>query len=283
MAIEQLLGSVPTATFIDDYYLKFPFARAGDCAHLLELGDWSVLGAILGRPGVDVLAGREGRPWDGPPPTSADDARALLAAGCTIGIRHAEQHHPALAEVAAGFRTDFTAAVDLHLYVTPAGQSGFGWHYDAEDVFLLQLRGDKEWSLRKNTVNPWPVVEALPADMHYERELMPLMRCTLRAGDWLYLPAGYWHRGQAGEESVSLSVGVLSCTALDVCDFLRRRLPASLRWRQRLPTPGAASSLSSEELVRRYRELFAELGQDLAALLAEEGFVRAFLADKGRR
>src|SRR5262249_23259172 len=218
--------------------------------------------------GVDVLVGREGRRWGENGAPRPEEARPLLAEGYTLGIRHAERHDPGLAELADGFRRDFLGAVNVHVYCTPAGRPGFGWHYDAEDVFILQTRGSKEWSLRKNTVNPWPLVETLPADMRHERELMPVLRCTLRAGNWLYIPAGYWHRTEAGDESISLSVGVLSATAVDVYDFLRGRLLGSLRWRQRLPTPGAASTLSEAELLRRYQELFRELGQDLAETLA---------------
>src|SRR5205085_5069557 len=102
------------------------------------------------------------------------------------------------------------------------------------------------------------------------REMMPVMRCMLHAGDWLYLPAGYWHCGRALDESVSLSVGVSSATALDVYDFLRRGLLDSLRWRQRLPVAGPANPMTTEELLRRYRELFDELGRDLGAQLADE-------------
>jgi ribosomal protein L16 Arg81 hydroxylase len=87
--------------------------------------------------------------------------------------------------------------------------------------------------------------------MGHERELMPVPRCTLAAGDWLSIPAGYWHRTRALEESLSLSVGVLSATALDVYDALRRHLLSSLRWRQRLPAAGAAAPLRGEELLRQ--------------------------------
>src|SRR5262249_27039897 len=149
----------------------------------------------------------------------------LLAEGCTLGIRHAEKHDPGLARLAEGFRRDFASPVDVHLYCTPAGRPGFGWHYDAEDVFLLQTQGTKEWFLRKNTVNPWPLAEPPPADMRYRLELMPLLRVTLAAGDWVYIPCGYWHRTEAGsEESISLSVGVRSPSAVDVYDYLRRQL-----------------------------------------------------------
>ena len=94
---------------------------------------------------------------------------------------------------------------------------------------------------------------------------MPLLRCTLNAGDWLYIPAGYWHRTQAGAESVSLSVGLRMTPALDAFDALRPRLLESLRWRQRLPPAGAVSTLSEGERVRLHQELFTELGKDLAA------------------
>ena len=158
--------------------------------------------------------------YEGRLPPTPGEARSLLAAGYTLGIRHAQKHDPGLTGLAEDFRKAFAAPVDVHLYCTPAGQPGFGWHYDAEDVFVLQLAGAKEWLLRKNTVNPWPLVETLPADMRHQREIMPVLRCSLRAGDWLYVPGGYWHRTEAAdEESVSLSVGLLPACAIDAFDF----------------------------------------------------------------
>jgi len=278
--IQGLLGPIPRADFIAGHYLKLPFARAGGCRHLIPLGDWPTLGKLLALPDVDVLVGREGQQREAPPPRSTSEARAVLAEGFTLGLRHVERHDHGLAEMAAGFRREFAAPIDVHLYCTPAGQPGFGWHYDAEDVFILQTVGSKEWWLRKNTVNPWPLVETLPTNMRHGGEIMPVLRCLLAAGDWLYIPGGYWHRTEAGEESLSLSVGVLSAVALDALDFLRHQLPDSLLWRQRLPSPGEASDLSPQERLRRYQELFAELGQDLARRMAEEAFAASFLANR---
>jgi ribosomal protein L16 Arg81 hydroxylase len=208
-------------------------------------------------------------------PTSAEAAQSLVADGCTVLVRHAERHHAGLALLAADFEADFAAPVNIHMYVAPAGQFGFGWHYDAEDVFILQTSGGKEYSLRKNTVNPWPLEETLPDDMRYEREIMPLMRCGLSAGDWLYIPAGYWHmaQGVGGEPSISLAVGVMSRTGLSIYDQLRPRLLDSLLWRQRLPITGAAAPLSKEELRERYRELLGQLSADLVQLLERDDFL----------
>lgn len=283
MILERLLEQMPVATFIQDYYLKLPFARPGGCRNLAPLGSWQAVERLLAQPGVDVLVGREGRRWEGTGPPSPAEARGLVAEGYTVGIRHADKHDAQLADLAAQFHTAFLAPIDVHLYCTPAGEPGFGWHYDAEEVFILQTVGAKQWWLRKNTVHPWPLVETIPLDQRYEREIMPIMRCHLTAGDWLYIPSGYWHRTQAGAESVSLSVGVRSPSAMDVYEFLRPRLLESLRWRQRLPPRGVASPLTDEERVRHYQTLFRELGDDLAKLVSQEEFVRAFLAHNSTR
>jgi 50S ribosomal protein L16 3-hydroxylase len=176
MEIQSLFGDTPLATFVAEYLHRLPFSLAGSATIERELGTWNAIGAMLGPPEGDVLAVREGRWHDGPPLTELSSVRALVDDGHTVFVRHAERHHPGLAELAAAFEKAFLGPVNIHVFVTPAGAPGFSWHYDAEDVFIIQTQGAKEYSLRKNTVNPWPLEETLPADMHYERELMPLLR-----------------------------------------------------------------------------------------------------------
>ena len=145
----------------------------------------------------------------------------------------------------------------------------------------MQTSGQKEYSLRKNTVNPWPLIETIPQNMGYESEVMPLMRVLLSAGDWLYIPCGYWHKAEAHDSdaaAISLALGVMSPSAIDIYDYLRARLLDSLLWRQRLPVNGAASAVSSDELVSHYRELFEQLADDLAKTLRDEQCVYDFLA-----
>jgi 50S ribosomal protein L16 3-hydroxylase len=275
MIIEDLLGTIPLSSFMRDHFLKLPLAVAGGCRSFTSFATRETLDRIVSDPTADSIISRQGVRWEGCP--SAGQVDQLLSEGYTIGIRRAQRHDPGLADLANRFCQDFQSKVDIHLYCTPASAPGFGWHYDAEDVFILQTQGSKEWSLRKNTVNPWPLVESLPQDMRYEREIMPLMRCALGTGDWLYIPAGYWHRTQAGEESISLSIGLLSPTGIDVFDFLRSRLLESLQWRCRLPTTGAASPLSADELHQAYCDRFRELGADLQRLLQDTRVVKEFL------
>lgn len=281
MILNRLLGRERLDTFLADYLFHRPYSLAGAAGEFAELGAWPVVESVYAHEEADVMIVRGGRRWEGTGKPPFAEVRRLFDEGHTLLIRHAERHHGGLAELAAAFHRDFRAEVNVHIYCTPPGEHGFGWHYDAEDVFILQTQGVKEYSLRKNTVNPWPLVDTLPADMKFERELMPLMKCRLAAGDWLYIPNGYWHVGLAEEDAISLAIGVLSLTGIDVLDFLRRRLLDSMLWRQRLPLPGEAASLRPDELLERYRRILSELGRDAADILAGEPFVRSFLAEHG--
>jgi 50S ribosomal protein L16 3-hydroxylase len=273
MILQQLLGEFPAATFLEEHFYRQPYAAPGGCARLAnrEAATWTAADTcqrLLGQAELDLLVTREGKPWPGTV-NDASTGEAALAEGYTLCLRHADRHDPALAQLAADFHHDFLAPIDVHVYCTPAGRPGFSWHYDAEDVFILQTQGSKDWWLRKNTVNPWPLVETIPTDMRYEREIMPALHCTLAAGDWLYIPAGYWHRTSASELSTSLSIGILSPTGIDLFDRLRTDLLQDLRWRQRLPVLGAANGKSAEDRLRIWQNMMSDLSIDLARRLSQ--------------
>ena len=277
MNLQTLLGELPIQRFIADHYQRLPYSLAGGAAILCGLGTWESLSEILPREQADILVCRRNARYEGPPPRSSSEAQRLVQEGYTLLVRHAERHNPRLAEMAKGFERDLAAPVNIHMYCTPGGEHGFGWHYDAEEVFIVQTTGRKEYLLRKNTVNPWPIEETLPADMRYEREIMPLVRCELAAGDWLYIPSGYWHMANARETAISLAIGVMPRTAVDLYDFLRRRIIDSLLWRQRLPVAGAANGMSDEDLAAAVRELLPQLRRDLEKQLDDQKFVEEFI------
>ena len=234
-AFERLFNPVTLPEFLNDFYCRLPLALAGSATHMTETVDWPLLERVLAAADADVLVVKDNRRWDGTAAPSPVQARELFAEGYTILVRHLERHDAAVQMLATEARRLFAGPVDVHAYFTPQHATGFGWHYDAEEVFILQASGTKEYALRKNTVNPWPLIESLPDDMQYERECMPIMQCRLSAGDWLYIPSGYWHRASAREDSISVSIGVVAPTALSIFDYLRTEIMSDLRWRVRLP------------------------------------------------
>jgi 50S ribosomal protein L16 3-hydroxylase len=263
--------------FIQHHFQKFPFSirTGGEAAACLCDRDRMLSWAIATR--ADVLLARQGEQISPAPALSPETIRDHLAQGCTLVVRHVERLDEGVASLARDFEQRFWGSVDVQAYWTPSGQFGFGWHYDAEDVFVVQVEGTKEYSLRKNTVHPWPTLDSMPANLRYEREIMPLMRCSLERGNVLYVPAGYWHKATAQAESITLSIGVMSHTRLDLLSFLGARLASRLEWRERLPIVGAANSQDNAALHESLAEIVRQAAVDLAASLADDHFVAEWL------
>jgi ribosomal protein L16 Arg81 hydroxylase len=275
--IQALFEHLPAATFVERYFQQLPIAVPGGAEHIARLGTPGVLDAIASHPDAKVERSRRGEWWPDDSRPTSHDIRSSLDDGWTIFVRHAERFHAPLGDLASEFRAAFQAPIDFHFFCTPPATEGFGWHYDVEDVFILQTQGSKKYRLRKNTVNPWPLVETTPDDLNYEAERSLVMECVLRAGDWLYIPPGYWHAAQAEALSISLSVGVMSPTAIDLLELLRPLLVESLRWRQRLPLTGALGGPSVENSRERLREILTDLGEDLAKRLSSDEFLGRYL------
>lgn len=282
MSLQRLLAESETPHFLENYFQRLPYSKSVASADCLSYGTWDSLTKVIASPGADVMVVRQNQRHAGPPPATTEEAQALVTDGYTLLVRHAERHDPELEEFARGLTADFAAPINIHIYCTPASEVGFAWHYDAEEVFIVQTTGVKEYFLRKNSVNPWPIEETLPRDMRYEREIMPLMKVVLAAGDWLYIPSGYWHYGAARETAISLSIGVAPRTGVDLFDALRQRVVDSMLWRQRLPVMGKAAIASDEALRVQLAEIVEMLGQDLNRLLAEPKLLDDFVTGMRR-
>jgi len=207
-----LLGT-PLESFLDAHLeTSEPFVQAGTAACAVPLLDWTTLARLLDAR-ADVMVVRNGALRERPPADLAE-ARVLFDEGCSLVFRGCDAHDSGLRELATSFEREVGGEAAVQAFVTPASFRSFGWHYDCEDVFIAQTSGSKEYRLRRNTVNPAPTLDAMPANMHFERETSrQVLSCTLVAGDWLYIPRGWWHVGRAISDSLSISVGVLTPAA----------------------------------------------------------------------
>lgn len=197
-----------------------PYARPGAAAGAVSRLSWDVLELILeARPAPDVLVARDGRLANVAPPRSRRAARQILDDRLGIVVREAERHDEALAELARSFGRDLPGVVHIQLYVTPAGTRTFGWHFDSEHVFIVQTQGTKDYFMRANTVLPAGEPGLAPDFGAVRREKSPLLTARLIPGDWLYIPARWWHLVHSNDDALSISIGVLP----------QRQAPASAR------------------------------------------------------
>ena len=170
----------------------------------MALLDWDALGRVLAvEPEVLVVARGALVPF--PPPRELIELRAYFRMGIGLCLRHTERCDPDMRRVADAFETDLGAA-QVQLFVTPGGTHGFGWHYDDEHVFIVQTAGMKHYYFRANTATDGPAAPAAFAS--FSRETSAIHTATLVAGDFLYIPARWWHMAVCEEDALSISVGV---------------------------------------------------------------------------
>lgn len=210
--LETWLEGLSVEEFQSKYFHRSPLAQPGGAGNTAAMLDWSILAELAATDALRrMLVVRDGRLHEGPPPRSIAELTRLFADGYSVVFRECESHHPRMRMLADRFRAGTCGDVALQIYATPRGFHSFGWHYDCEDVFIVQSRGVKEYHLRLNTVNPEPNLCSMPRDMHYELETSKVMvATTLVPGDWLYIPRGWWHTARSTENSLSVSVGLLT-------------------------------------------------------------------------
>lgn len=80
-----------------------------------------------------------------------------------------------------------SAFTNAHLYLSPKNGTGFGWHQDDRDVYVMMQVGSKKFEVEMS-------------DGSVEQYL-------LKSGDSLYIPYGHRHKAFTGDEKGSIHIG----------------------------------------------------------------------------
>jgi 50S ribosomal protein L16 3-hydroxylase len=272
--LQDLLGDQPVQSFLESAFTRQPFSMPDRAAPYADLLTWDVVRHVLkeGRSVLRII--KDGKMVQDDAKVSFDEAKRYYDDGCTLLLRYAERSHPGLKSLADDFEQSFRTPVDIQAYCTPPGAQAFLWHYDVEEVFILQTAGAKAYEIRPNTVHPNPTLESIPEDLQYEKERTPLkVATTIAAGDWLYIPSGWWHIARTQAESMHLSVGLMPVSNLKIFDFLKDYLAPSAIWRMRLP----AGMTDPDEERKYYETVFQSLARELARHMAAPETVEQFM------
>jgi len=212
--LQGLVGDIGIDLFKQHYLHRQPYAAAGKASEFKGFLSWILLKEIIENSCTNCWLPKNGAlPLEEALKTgqlSFAQATQGFASGRTVLVRHSERYSAALSSLAKHFCEQLNGEADIQLYYTPAGEEGFDWHYDAEDVFAIQSFGIKEFRLLKNTVTKKPYPKNVNQSDDFKKETSNFeIRCLLHPGDWLYIPAGYWHKARAVTDSFHLSVGVM--------------------------------------------------------------------------
>jgi ribosomal protein L16 Arg81 hydroxylase len=137
--------------------------------------------------------------------------------------------------------TEFSARIQVNVYLTPAGNRGFKPHYDTHDVFIAQVHGTKDWQLYGSPIEL--PLRSQPHDKSLPEPTTPDVELQMRCGDLLYLPRGTIHAATANDTtSVHLTIGVHPILWSEVIsDAAARVFATDARFRRSLPIGFARS------------------------------------------
>jgi ribosomal protein L16 Arg81 hydroxylase len=279
--LQELLGPVSVGEFLQQTFARVPLAmpdRAGRYTTYFTEAD---LAGMVAHAHATLRVVRDGRMVQDNARLSWAEAQDFHRRGHTLLVRHAERASPKLQAIADAFAHFFHSPVDIQVYLTPDRSQAFGWHYDLEEVFIIQVQGCKEYTIRQNTLNPLPVWDNMPVALGYERETSRLrMSCRLEAGDWLYIPSGWWHIARTQAESIHLSIGIMPVTRLKVFAFLTQYLCHSPFWCERLALvqPGDNREAHRTVLKEDDKQIWQDMSVQLNDILAQEQTLQAFMA-----
>jgi ribosomal protein L16 Arg81 hydroxylase len=274
--LEQLLGEDPKTTFLEKHFTRLPFSKPSGARKFTDLLNWETVEEVITAKKSALRIVQDGKVIKDYVDLGFSEAKVHHQKGHTLLLRFAEKSSPRLKQLADDFKKSFHTEVDIQLYCTPEGHNAFGWHYDVEEVFIIQTKGSKSYSIRPNTVHPNPLVKSIPKDLGYENEKTPIeIKITLEEGDWLYIPSGWWHVARTQKESMHISIGLMPSSAVDLTEYLPRFLAQNSYWRTRMPIHLEFSTETEE--IQFYQEAMAKLGKDLAIQLSSKEFISEFL------
>lgn len=156
---------------------------------------------------MDRVAGRGGTRQ------RADPAKVemFLAMGASLVADSVEDVAPEIRALTDGLARQFAARVEANLYCSFQGVQAFASHCDLHEVFAIHCVGEKRWRIYANRAeNPLEPLAGDDAQARIDAAKGPvLMDVTLRPGDVLYIPRGYFHDALASSaESLHLTLGV---------------------------------------------------------------------------
>jgi Cupin superfamily protein len=251
LSLEDLVAPVSTHDFFSEVSGQRHAFYPGSSGRFSEIFSWESLNRVLDQHNLAFPRMRLAQRGTLVPPdlyTSSDEQdpstrrlripelTALVRRGCTLVIDAFDELDEAVGDLTRSLERSLRARVSANAFAVWNSTQGFDIHWDAQDVFALQVCGAKKWNIHGYT-RRWPLLRDI------ERNNTPpahtLDELHLKSGDALYVPRGCWHSVEVLEApSLHLTLTVTSDTGADFGHWLVDQLLGNDVFRQDLPRFG---------------------------------------------
>jgi ribosomal protein L16 Arg81 hydroxylase len=276
-SLADLIGTHDVPHFMDQYWERQPLhIRRSDgngAANVLTLADmnWLFSSCVFRADEIKVAKGGKIIPSasyisePGEPVmlrAAADyvNTAAMLDCfqqGATLVLSQLNQKWAPLQRIKEGLQRSLSANVVANVFLSNSDSQGFSVHYDSHDVFVIQLEGQKTWSLYDSPL-PLPT-KAQPFGRTGVTAGALSQTVTLEPGDVLYVPRGLFHEARTSDAlSLHVTLGVHPYLWVDyVGDIVQAMGSSNVDWRRSVPTGTGADAQTGRH--KFLRQLLADL------------------------
>lgn len=281
--LADLLAPVTPEQFFAEYYDKQPLHVQGGAAKFASVLSWRQINRLLDQTHIWssqslklVLDGNAVPPeqYCGRA-TSRDNAQVMqpeahkvaewVKRGASVVLNDVDSLTPGLTAVSGALEGAGLGKAQANVYISWQSHKAFPSHFDTHDVWAVQVEGEKTWNIWEGRAEwpiPHPAFRSLGQAHHDQAKGKLRGQVTLKTGDLLYLPRGWYHDALAeAPSSVHIAYGVHAPLGMDLVNILLERVLYETEFRKPLPrqdgTAAARFALTSRA---------AQLGQRLSEL-----------------
>ena len=205
---QHLFGSLAIEDFLDQYWQQKPLlVRQALDTSTVDLDPGELAGICCDTEAPSRIVIEHGdSPWQMKAgPFEEKDFTSLPPSHWSLLINDIENYLPELRSFIEPFRFLPDWRIDDLMISYAPDQGSVGPHLDEYDVFLIQLQGQRNWSI--TTQPDFDDSLLTDTDLKILQNFQPDQQWELQSGDMLYLPPGVPHHGVAVGECMTLSVG----------------------------------------------------------------------------
>ena len=305
MTLQDLLAPITPERFFAEHYDRAPLHIQGAADKFAQVLDWAGINRLLDMTHIWSEASFRLVMDSVPVPpaqysvraTSRDNAPVLqpvaakvqdwVRRGASVVMNDVDSLTPGLAAVSGALEGAGLGKAQANVYISFQSHKAFHSHYDTHDVWAVQVEGEKTWNIWEGRAEhpiPHPLFRGQPQDHHDRAKGALRAQITVRKGDVLYLPRGWYHDALAeAPNSVHIAYGVHAPLGLDLVNILLERATYDAEFRKPLPRQDG-SAAAKYALAQRAAVLGArltDLARDPKVIEVLEGFIRDYRFQRG--